>query len=218
MSTLKPIEPQSKQLEPYLEELRKKYKSEVYAADRYVEVFKIRQNLYAMYTPCTHAVGDNWLYLIDGPDRALYIDNGYGIGDLKGLGELLTGKEVICAVTHCHGDHAGGSPQWEEILCHAYCAEMLERQMENYDDWWRRFNKVGEAQHRRYYRDEDVIPFRPYIPVGLPDHSVINLGGDYEIELIHMGGPLGSAVSWIKRAGSCSAETPCLSRVSKGSV
>ena len=93
---------------PYLEELHQRYGLEVYPEDPFVGVFHIRDNVWAMYAPCTHAVGDNWLYLIEGPEKALFIDNGYGIGDLRALGEKLTGKPVISAVTHYHGDHAGG--------------------------------------------------------------------------------------------------------------
>ncbi len=172
---------------PYLEELRKKYGSTVYDINPYVEVFKIRDNVYAMYAPCTHAVADNWIYLVEGPEKALFIDNGYGIGDLKGLGEYLTGKPVISAVTHCHGDHAGGNPQWDKIYCHEYCAQMLNKQMQDYDSWWKRFNHVGEEQERHYYKDEDIIPFNPYEPVALKNHAIINLGEDYDIELIHTG-------------------------------
>lgn len=183
-----PIAPIRQELEPYLEELRNKYGGTVYPIDRYVEVFQIRENVWAMYAPCTHAVGDNWLYLIEGPEKAIYIDNGYGIGDLKGLGEYLTGKPVVCAVTHSHGDHAGGNPQWKEIYCHKYCAEMLEMQAKDYESWWKKFNHVGEEQHRHYYKDEDIIPYHPYKPLHLENHNIINLGGDYDIELIHVGG------------------------------
>lgn len=173
---------------PYLEELHQRYGLEVYPEDPFVGVFHIRDNVWAMYAPCTHAVGDNWLYLIEGPEKALFIDNGYGIGDLRALGEKLTGKPVISAVTHYHGDHAGGCPQWDEIYCHEYCADMLHQQMEHYEEWWNSFNHVGEAQHRPYYTEKDKIPYRPYTPLRLPNHFLINLGGDYDIELIHTGG------------------------------
>ncbi|MDO4333402.1 MAG: MBL fold metallo-hydrolase [Eubacteriales bacterium] len=188
MEKLTSVKPVHDDVEPYLQKLRSQYGGTVYPIDRYVEVFRIRENVWAMFAPCTHAVADNWLYLIEGPQKAIFIDNGYGIGDLKGLGESLTGKPVICAVTHSHGDHVGGNPQWEEIYCHKYCAEMLEMQAIDYEGWWKKFNHVGEAQHRHYYRDEDVIPYRPYRALHLENHSIINLGDDYDLELIHVGG------------------------------
>lgn len=184
--TLPPLKPVHANVEPYLEELRKRYGGTVYEQEPYVEVFQIRENLYAMFAPCTHAVGDNWLYLIDGPEKAMFIDTGYGLGDLKGLGEMLTGKPVIAANTHCHGAHSGGNAQFDQVYCHEYCAEMLKLQM--YPGFWDKFNHVGEEQHRHYYRDEDRLPFREYEPIPCANHHIINLGGDYDIELIHTGG------------------------------
>ncbi|MCC8045597.1 MAG: MBL fold metallo-hydrolase [Clostridiales bacterium] len=166
-------------------DFRKKYKSAVYAVDPYVEVFQLRDNMWALLAPCTHAVSDNWIYLIEGPEKALFIDNGYGIGNLKGLGEMLTGKPCITAPTHFHGDHAGGSAQFDEIYCHEYCADMMKTRMTRAD--WDSFNHVGEAQHRPYYLEEDVID-QKCEPIACPNHFVINLGGDYDIELIHTGG------------------------------
>lgn len=175
-------------MEPYLAHLRQKFGSAMYEIDPYVEVFRLRENVWAINVPCTHKMGDNWVYLVEGPERALCIDNGYGIGDLKGLCELLTGKEVLCAVTHSHGDHAGGNPQWDEIYSHTVCADILEYQMGWYEEWWNRFNHRGTEFHRPYYDEADVIPYKPYKAVHMQDHDVINLGGDYDIELIHFGG------------------------------
>ncbi len=172
---------------PFLGQAREKYTHGIYAIDPYVEVFKIRDNVWAMLAPCTHAVGDNWLYLIEGPEKAIFIDNGYGIGDLRGLGEMLTGKPCITAPTHFHGDHAGGSAQFDQVYCHQYCADMIKHQLYTREDW-EKFNHYGEAQHRYYYLEKDVLPSFESNPIGCPDHYIINLGEDYDIELIHTGG------------------------------
>jgi glyoxylase-like metal-dependent hydrolase (beta-lactamase superfamily II) len=182
------VMPANEDQKPYLKELQKKYGMNIYPIDPYVAVFQIRGNVWAMYAPCTHAMGDNWLFLVEGPEKALFIDNGWGFGDLKGLGEQLTGKPVLSAVTHFHMDHCGGNPQWDEIYCHDFTADMLESVMDHYEQWWKQFNHVGEAQHRHYYRDEDLVPYKGYKALHLQNHSIINLGGDYDIELIHVGG------------------------------
>ena len=182
------IMPASKHIIPHLKELQEKYGMSNYPIDPYVAVFKIRDNVWAMYAPCTHAMADNWLYLVEGPEKALFIDNGWGFGDLKGLGEQLTGKPVLSAVTHFHLDHCGGNPQWDEIYSHTFTADMLESFMDDYDKWWKQFNRVGEAEHRHYYKDEDLVPFKVYKALHLPNHHIINLGADYDIELIHIGG------------------------------
>lgn len=183
------LEPVRKELKPFLRELRGTYGMNVYDIDPYVAVFKLRENMWAMLAPCTHAVDDNWIYLIEGPERALFIDNGFGIGDLKGLGEFLTGKPVITAPTHNHGDHASGCVQWDEVYCHDYCAQILElRQESGWDKKWHSFNHIGEEQCRHYFKDEDIMPFHSFRCVHMQNHDVINLGEDYDIEIIHVGG------------------------------
>lgn len=170
----------------WLNDLRAKYGSCFYAIDPYVEVFQLRQNMWAMLAPCTHAVGDNWIYLIEGPEKAIFIDNGYGIGNLRGLGEMLTGKPCITAPTHFHGDHAYGSAQFDEIYCHKYCADMMQQMMNQ--QAWDRFQHVGEDQFRPYFLEKDVLPSFVCQPIPCENHHIINLGEDYDIELIHTGG------------------------------
>lgn len=189
MSNLKPIEPTRALLKPYLEELREKYPHAVYEIDRFAEVFHIRENIYAIFIPAPHHVEDNWVYLIVGPERALLIDNGFGIGNLKGLCEMLAGKEVITTVTHFHGDHAWGSSQWDKLYCHPYTRDQLSRQFEqDVYEWWDKFNYVGTEHQRDFYTREDIIELKPYDFVVLENHACIHLGGDYDIEMIHMAG------------------------------
>ena len=171
----------------FVNEMNEKYGHYlIYAIDPYVFVWKIRENVWAMLAPCTHRVEDNWIYLIEGPEKALFIDNGYGVGDLRGLGELLTGKKCITAPTHFHGDHAGGSGQFDEVYCHKFCADIMRTRMNR--ESWDAFNHVYEEDQRRlYYLEKDMVPFWSN-PTGLENHAVINLGEDYDIELIHVGG------------------------------
>ena len=53
-------------------------------------------------------------FLLIGSARALLIDTGFGIGDLRGAVEMLTDKPVTVVISHSHGDHYGGAWQWEE--------------------------------------------------------------------------------------------------------
>ena len=47
------------------------------------------------------------VFLLVGRQRALVIDTGIGIGDLKGLIRKLTDKPLTVALSHGHGDHSG---------------------------------------------------------------------------------------------------------------
>ncbi|MCI2069406.1 MAG: MBL fold metallo-hydrolase [Bacilli bacterium] len=55
-----------------------------------------------------------FLYLLVGSERALLIDSGYGDLDLKKICASITDKEVICACTHGHVDHALGAYQFQK--------------------------------------------------------------------------------------------------------
>ena len=55
------------------------------------------------------------MFLLIGSERALLIDCGMGIGDLRGAVEMLTDKPVTVAVSHGHVDHTGNARQFERI-------------------------------------------------------------------------------------------------------
>lgn len=54
------------------------------------------------------------IFLIIGEERALLIDTGFGIGDLRGAVEMLTDKPITLVISHSHADHCGGAYQFEE--------------------------------------------------------------------------------------------------------
>ncbi|MFC3928539.1 MBL fold metallo-hydrolase [Streptococcus caprae] len=60
--------------------------------------------------------GSQNIYLLEGEDKALLLDTGYGSGTLRAFAESLTDKPLICANTHFHPDHAGGNGEFEEVL------------------------------------------------------------------------------------------------------
>ena len=63
-------------------------------------------------------------FLVVGEERALLIDTGVGIGDLKWLVEnRLTDKPYEVVVTHNHGDHIGGAGWFDDIWIHPADAE-----------------------------------------------------------------------------------------------
>ena len=57
----------------------------VYPVDPYVEVYQFRDNLYGLLTESADGMGDPWMYLLIGPEKAMLVDTGFGIGNLKGL-------------------------------------------------------------------------------------------------------------------------------------
>lgn len=59
--------------------------------------------------------GSENMYLLEGEEKALLIDTGYGTGNLRAFVEKLTEKPVVVANTHYHPDHAGGNGEFEEV-------------------------------------------------------------------------------------------------------
>lgn len=59
-----------------------------------------------------------FMYLIEGDERAMLVDTGFGTGDLGGLVKELTKKPLIVVITHADPDHVGGCKYFGEIYMH----------------------------------------------------------------------------------------------------
>lgn len=55
------------------------------------------------------------LFLLIGEEKAMLIDTGMGIGDLRGAVEQITDKPLIVVISHGHVDHTGNARQFDEI-------------------------------------------------------------------------------------------------------
>lgn len=185
----------------YMKLLRERDKTKrIYPVDPYAEVYQFRENLYGILTESLDGMGDSWMYLIIGPKRAMLIDTSFGLGDLKGLTEELTGgKELIVANTHNHYDHAYGNCQFERVYCHEYEAPVIRRQDAHIWDYL-----FEEGTGRGIWADidrSDIIPFKEYEVIGCPDGYLFDLGDGYEVELIFLGGHSAGHCGFLDRTG-----------------
>ena len=81
-------------------------------------------------------------FLVEGTERALLIDTGVGIGDLRWAVEnRLAGKPCDVIATHNHGDHIGGAGWFDRILIHPADAD------------WSSGNAVPSLAFRRDYAE-----------------------------------------------------------------
>lgn len=55
------------------------------------------------------------MFLIVGEEKALLIDTGIGIGDIRTFARKLSGKPVEVFLTHNHRDHVGNAPLFDEV-------------------------------------------------------------------------------------------------------
>ncbi|MBQ3384460.1 MAG: MBL fold metallo-hydrolase [Erysipelotrichaceae bacterium] len=95
---------------------RKQYESfiRIESADPWFSVYQIRNNIYAIYED--KHFQEVISYLITGKKKALLIDTGLGIGDIRAVVKELYEGEVIVTHTHTHFDHIGGDWQFDEVF------------------------------------------------------------------------------------------------------
>ena len=102
--------------------------------------------------------GSMHMYLLEGDDKALLIDTGYGLGNLKEVVERMTHKPIIAANTHGHLDHSGGNGFFTEAYMHENAAVDMPRE--------------GEAM-----LDLNTLPHPDYTRHFVGEGDVIRLGG-----------------------------------------
>ncbi|MBQ4253580.1 MAG: MBL fold metallo-hydrolase, partial [Erysipelotrichaceae bacterium] len=180
----------------------KEYYPEINA---YAEAYKFRDNTYCIFIPSAcPGLGDMWNYLIIGPEKALLIDTGLGIGDLRGLCEKLApGKEIICANTHSHMDHIGGNCQFDKVYINKYDAESLEDQ--NNEGAMRKalLDENGNPKEGIEFDPAAIVEYHHYEVVPVDDGYVFDLGEGYGVELLHLSGHTAGQSAFFDRQTGC---------------
>ena len=70
-------------------------------------------------------------YLLCGTKKALLIDTGLGIENIKKVVENLTALPVSVLTTHAHWDHIGGHKYFDDIAVHEAEKRLAVRQVSN---------------------------------------------------------------------------------------
>lgn len=58
------------------------------------------------------------IFLLIGAEKAMVIDLGMGIGDLRGAVEMITDKPIIAVISHGHVDHTAHAREFDEVWIH----------------------------------------------------------------------------------------------------
>jgi glyoxylase-like metal-dependent hydrolase (beta-lactamase superfamily II) len=90
------------------------------AAQDWFAVQRLRDGLYLVGEPM-HVNS----YLVVGSRRAVLVDTGMGIANIRGCVEKLTDLPVLVVNSHYHFDHVGGNHLFDEIAIHESGAERL---------------------------------------------------------------------------------------------
>lgn len=177
----------------FLNEKRNTIGSKFYDCNPFGEVFQMRENVYSIFLEGAGICVDMWSHVIVGPERALVIDTGFGIGDLKALvEELVQGKPYDVVSSHPHGDHTMGNFWFDKAYCHEYAVDSMKRQMRPgvFDML---LDENGRGKNMDFCRD-DLPEVKEYEIVGVPHGHIFDLGGGHEVEVIWMPGHCSSGI------------------------
>jgi len=112
--------------------------------------------------------GSQNMYLLEGTDKALLIDTGWGAGNLRAFVEGLTDKELLVVNTHYHPDHAAGNGEFEKVYMSSGAVD---------DRFAINTEKDGLAPF-----DLSKLPHADYEKIYIDDGYVFELGGrDVEV-------------------------------------
>lgn len=146
------------------------------------EVYQTAPGVHSIWGRSPGTGGDAWTHLIVGEERAVVVDTGFGIGDLRGLIESLTDKPYDVFNTHFHGDHTFGNVQFDQVYIHRYDEPAL-RAMLTPDAQARMVPRNGA-----FYTEKDLPPFKPYTIIPVDEGFTFDLGGGETLEVVHIPG------------------------------
>ncbi len=127
------------------------------------------------------------IFVLEGDEKAMVIDCGIGIGNIREKIEELTDKPLVVVMSHGHGDHTGGSGWFDEIYMSEKDMGKFElpenmRMRHFYANWiaTRPYEENPFDDPKKDYpydNEEDIQPF-DNVPKVLPlrDGQVFDLG------------------------------------------
>ena len=122
------------------------------------------------------------IFVIVGERRALVIDTGCGIGDLRWLIEhKITDKPYDLVLSHNHGDHMGGAAWFDRAYIHPADMRQTDRTVSPTLQFRKSFARMiakREGKHYAYDVERDIRPW-PKDPALVPmkDGQTFDLGG-----------------------------------------
>ncbi len=128
------------------------------------------------------------VFLLVGSEKAMLIDTGTGIGDLKGAVELITDKPLIVVQTNGKMEHFSGSCQFDEVWINPKEEYDFDPPIEKRKEYIRlitirQCDSIGQGMYSAYplygYDESDIIETGTSKPVirDLTDGMEFDLGG-----------------------------------------
>ena len=161
-----------------------------------LKVIPLRPDLWAL-----DEVGKTIMYVINGRDKALLVDTGFGLSDLRRIVYELCGeKEIIVVNSHGHVDHDSGNNQFPWVYMGRYDEPVSYKQLDETEK-----RRLVDTFFEKYLAEGGSIetwdpgPAPAVLP--LCDGDVIDLG-DYHLRVIETPGhSLGAIALFEEREG-----------------
>ncbi len=161
------------------------------------EVFEPEPGIFIIEEP--HHVERVKSHLIAGDKRAILIDTGMGVANIRSLVESLTNKPITVVNSHAHWDHIGGNHLFDEILIHPAEADDLPRGYPNsrMRDWFGPTSLTGPLPSDI---DLETLEILPSQATGLlHEGQIIDLGTRI-LEVLHCPGHSPGGIVLLDRA------------------
>lgn len=137
--------------------------------------------------------------LIVGEERAILLDTGMGVADIREVVDRLTDRPILVVNSHAHWDHIGDNHRFDEIWIHEEESGSLEAGVDN--DVLRRW--FGPEHLTGPLPDgvsPDTISIPPSALTGLVrDGQVIDIGGR-QLEVLHCPGHSPGGIALVDHA------------------
>lgn len=121
--------------------------------------------------------GIDLMYLIIGEERALLLDTGLGLGNIRKVVESLTKLPIIVVNSHHHYDHVGGNNRFEQIYAYKEAIPVILEQ--NTAEYRKSFFE-SQAKRREYSGcdtfEEDIIRVGKFELIAIEEGYVFDLG------------------------------------------
>jgi len=148
------------------------------------DIEELEPGLWAISEPHADSVTS---YLLGGRERALLVDTGLGIGNIREAVEELTGLPLLVVNTHAHYDHIGGNRWFGGVWAHEAERERIQAGVPH--------EQLGALTNRDAFLVDPPAGFDgasfciPGVPVTrtLAEGDVVELG-DRTLEVIHAPG------------------------------
>lgn len=109
----------------------------------------IDQTKYEVYelvpgVTCINDALDSTSYLIEGKERALLIDTGWGADNFVDIVRELTTKPIVLAITHMHHDHIRHAARFDTVYMHAADKALLASALDS-EPWVERIKPLADG-------------------------------------------------------------------------